>query len=161
MKLTALIATEEGAARCEEGSISVVLKPDEIPDSGAMDGRTRLQVVDPEVAERVTAATYLELTELLPAEDAPATGDGPAPAAAAHPDATPEKDRRHSAGQLQPTNTRDITRFRLRVGTSHRIALRRARLANDPTVQRAEIAEWLYWKHLVDLADAAQTINSG
>jgi len=154
-KLTALIATEEGAAQCEEGSITVVLKPDEIPDSGAMEGRSRLQVVDPEAAQRLTASTHLELPELLPAEDIPAPRDAPANAPAAHPDGAMEKPQARSAERPQPDNSRDIARFRLRVATAHRTALRRARSAAEAATQRFEIAEWLYWKHLVDLAEAA------
>jgi hypothetical protein len=122
----------------------VVLKPDEIPDSGAMEGRSRLQVVDPEAAQRLTAATHLELPELLPAEDIPAQGDRPA---AATPRARTAERRRSDAG-------RDFMRYWARVDANHRRTLRQAREAPDSAIQRAQIAEWMYWSHLTELVDA-------
>jgi len=143
-ELTALIATEEAAARCEEGAITVVLKPDEIPDSGAMEGRSRLQVVDPEAARRLTTATHLELPELLPAEDDPAQGDGPAA----------EKPRARTAERRRSDIRRDFVRYWAKVASSRERALKLAQEAPDSETQRAEIAEWLYWSQLTALVEA-------
>ena len=79
VKLRAVIATEEQLAQSDPGVTKVVLKPDDIPDTGDMVGRSRLEVIDPEAAERLAATADVRLIDLLP------------PAAA---DAEPSADRR-------------------------------------------------------------------
>ena len=52
-KLRAVIGTEKQLANSDAGAAKIVLKPDDIPDSGEMIGRSRLEVVDPAAAERL------------------------------------------------------------------------------------------------------------
>jgi hypothetical protein len=58
------------------GAAKVVLEPDNILDSGDMTGRSRLEVVNPEAAKRLSATGNLRLTDLLP--PAPQLVDPPA-----------------------------------------------------------------------------------
>jgi hypothetical protein len=141
--LTALIATEDAASRCEEGAITVVIAPEDIPDSGAMGGRTRLQVVDPEAAQRVITATHLQLPKMLPAEPTTQPVDEPA---AATPQAKTTKRQRSAL-------SRDFMRFWGRVESGHRRSLSQARTAPDSDTQRTQIAAWLYWSHLTALVE--------
>lgn len=84
-KLRAVIATEEQLANSDPGAAKIVLKPDDIPDSGDMVGRSRLEVVDPEAADRLAATTDVRLIGLLP----------PAPA-----DAKPSADQQRAPEEL-------------------------------------------------------------
>ncbi len=70
-KLRAVIGTEEQLANSDAGAAKVVLTPEDIPDSGDMVGRSRLEVVAPAAAERLAATADSHLIELLP----PATAD--------------------------------------------------------------------------------------
>ncbi|MGD1344849.1 hypothetical protein ACKUU1_03950 [Mycobacterium seoulense] len=89
-KLRAVIATEEQLANSDSGAAKIVLKPDDIPDSGDMIGRSRLEVVDPEAADRLAATTDVRLVSMLP----------PAPA-----DATPSADQQRAPDELVDPET--------------------------------------------------------
>jgi hypothetical protein len=65
-KLRAVIATEEQFAGSDPGAAKIVLTADDIPESGAMTGQSRLQVVDPEAADRLAATADRQLIALLP-----------------------------------------------------------------------------------------------
>ncbi|KLO34914.1 hypothetical protein ABW17_25030 [Mycobacterium nebraskense] len=88
-KLRAVIATEEQLANSDPGAAKVVLKPDDIPDNGDMIGRSRLEVVDPEAADRLAATTDVRLVSMLP----------PAPA-----DATPSADGQRAPEELMDSD---------------------------------------------------------
>ena len=76
VKLRAVIATEQQFGGSDPGTAKVVLEPDDIPEDGMMVGRSRLEVVDPEAAERLAATTDSRLVELLPPAPADATPSG-------------------------------------------------------------------------------------
>jgi hypothetical protein len=84
-KLRAVIATEEQLANSDAGAAKIVLKPDDIPDNGDMIGRSRLELVDPEAADRLAATTDVRLVSMLP----------PAPA-----DAEPSADLQRAPEEL-------------------------------------------------------------
>lgn len=89
-KLRAVIATEEQLANSDAGAAKIVLKPDDIPDSGDMVGRSRLELVDPEAADRLAATTDARLVSLLPpapADAEPSAGQQAAPEQLIDPDA--------------------------------------------------------------------------
>lgn len=78
--LRAVIGTEHQLANSDPGAPKVLLKPDDIPANGDMAGRPRLQVVDPDAAERLAATTDLRLIDLLPPAPAdPRAAAGPRP----------------------------------------------------------------------------------
>ncbi|MGV7625343.1 secretion protein EspK, partial [Mycobacterium kansasii] len=62
-------------SNCDSGAAKVVLEPDDIPDSGRMRGRSRLEVLDSVGAARLADTSDLRLVDLLP----------PAPVAANRP----------------------------------------------------------------------------
>jgi hypothetical protein len=194
-ELRAVIGTEEQLANSDAGAVKVVLKPDDIPETGEMAGRSRLEVVDPEAADRLASTTDLQLIALLP----------PAPA-----DARPSADKRPPSevidseqaadlaeavvegttslqellGQLpgapeppgppadqrpmlwfevmKPMSSSAIGRqgahlraFHTYAAHAQEVSLREAHTAAEPLAQRSAVADWLYWRHLTELHEAA------
>ena len=89
-KLRAVIGTEQQLANSDAGVATIVLKPDDIPDTGDMIGRSRLEVVDSEAADRLAATGDAGLIDLLPAAPAGAESAAdaqPAPAEVVDPEA--------------------------------------------------------------------------
>jgi hypothetical protein len=89
-KLRAVIGTAEQLANSDAGVATIVLKPDDIPDTGDMVGRSRLQVVDSEAAELLATTADARLAELLPPAPAgaePAPDQEPAPVEVVDPEA--------------------------------------------------------------------------
>jgi hypothetical protein len=87
-ELRAVIGTEEQLANSDAGVAKIVLERDDIPDSGEMIGRSRLEVVDPEAAELLATTPHERLVDLLPpapvgAEPAPEPAREPQPEPAA------------------------------------------------------------------------------
>jgi len=64
--LRAVIATKEQFRGVDPGAVKIVLDPEDIPESGAMTGRTRLEVVNRDAFEKLTDTADKDLLELLP-----------------------------------------------------------------------------------------------
>jgi ESX secretion-associated protein EspK len=193
-KLRAVIATEAQLANSDAGVAKIVLSPDDIPQTGAMVGRSRLQVVDPEAADRLAATGDPRLMDLLPPSPAAAGGAGPRPtsestnseaasalatsAAAGTVDpqqllaalpATPSEagvpaDERPMLWfeVVKPLASKAAGRSAAHLRAFHRYSahaqeavLTEAHTAVDLVAQRSAVADWLYWKHLTGLLDAA------
>lgn len=194
--LRAVIATEEQFADSDPGAAKVVLQPDDIPESGEMAGRSRLEVVDPEAAEQLSDTTDPNLAGLLPPpqarHDPPAeqrkTDDAKDPDRAVKlkklvservdidsliamvpkesADATPSADRRAALwfDVIKPMTSKADARAAAHLRAFHTyaahtqgIAVATAHEAVEPTAQRTAIADWLYWKYLTELLEAAVT----
>ncbi|QUR69436.1 secretion protein EspK [Mycobacterium spongiae] len=149
LKLRAVIGTAEQLAQSDPGAAKIVLEPDDIPESGKMTGRSRLEVVDPSAAAQLADTSDSRLIELLP----------PAPADANAPD-----DERHMLWfELMKPMTSTATgreaahlrAFRAYALHSQEIALHQAHLATEPEAQRAAVADWLYWRYVAGLLDSA------
>jgi hypothetical protein len=147
-KLRAVIATEEQFGASDPGAAKIVLQPDDIPKSGAMTGRSRLQVVNPEAANRLAKTPDPRLGSLLP----------PPPASAG-----PRVDQRPMRWleAMRPLGSKAAGRevahlhaFHTYAAHAHEVLLIEAHAA-EPAVKRSAIAEWLYWKHVTELLDAA------
>ena len=148
-KLRAVIATESQFANFDPGTAKVTLRPDDIPQSGQMEGLSRLEIIAPEAAARLASVNDAGLTELLP----------PAPT-----DTTPPEDRSarmwfDMAMPLMTTSTdRGAVHMELFVKYAEHaqeLALFRAHTAVDGVTQREAIADWVYWQHLsVLMSDA-------
>ncbi|SOX55003.1 secretion protein EspK, partial [Mycobacterium ahvazicum] len=145
-ELRAVIGTEKQLADCDPGAAKVVLSADDIPDSGAMVGRTRLEVVDPQAAHRLAATPDRDLLELV--SPAPA-GDRPA-------------DRRATlwiavmqplASQLAGRQAAHLRAMRSYAVHTREVLLNRAHTTVDPVAQRNTVADWLYWNHLAARLD--------
>jgi hypothetical protein len=194
-KLRAVIGTEQQLALSDAGVAKIVLKPDDIPDIGDMIGRSRLEVVDSEAAERLTATPDPRLGDLLPPAPAGAQSAADleaAPAAVVDPEAaavlvSPAADTERmgqllaemplaSAGAdaqaddrfmlwfevMKPMASKASGRqaahlkaFQAYVAHAEEVLLREAHAAADPAAQRSAVADWLYWKHLTGLLNAA------
>ncbi|WP_420714626.1 secretion protein EspK [Mycobacterium sp. Aquia_213] len=146
-KLRAVIATQEQFGDSDPGVATVVLKPEDIPESGAMAGRSRLEVVHPEAAERLAGTPDSRLVALLPA-----------------PPAGPPADRRSKLWleTMRPLSSRATGRsaahlraFRAYAAHAHEVIVGEARAAAEPPAQRSAVADWLYWKHVAELLEAA------
>ncbi len=141
-KLRAVIATEAQFADFDPGTAKVVLRPDDIPDTGKMEGRSRLEVIAPGAAARLAAVGDAALVELLPPP--PADTQAPTDESAmkwfelCKPLMSTMPDR--GAAHLQA--------FVAYAEHAQELALYRAHIAPDATTQRAAIADWVYWQHL-------------
>ena len=151
-KLRAVVATEEQFANFDPGVAKIILTQDDIPNDGNMQGRSRLQVIAPAAAERLTAVSDLGLTELLP----PAPADISAPA-----DETAMLWFEVAKPLMSTSPHRGVAHleaFITYAKHAQELALHRAHTAADPAAQRQSIADWVYWQHLAVLvADAVNT----
>jgi hypothetical protein len=195
--LRAIIATTEQLAHSDPGVPTLALTPDDIPASGDMTGRSRLEVVDPAAAARVARTPDPQLTGLLPPAPAGASRQARGPAAPVGPpddDTMAELAASLAAGTLsiddlhaqlsagadaadrRPTlwfavikpmttsatgrETAHLRAFHEYAAHAQAVLLAEAHTASDPSSQRTAIGEWLYWKHLTDLLQAAILVDA-
>lgn len=153
-KLRAVIATAEELAGSDPGAAKVVLEPDDIPESGEMIGRFRLEVADPEAAERLAQTPDARLLAMLP----------PPPA-----DANPPGDQRIRLWLqvMKPMVSDDPRRqtphlkaFGAYAAHAQDVVANDAYTAADPVAQRRAVSDWFYWKRLAELLHAAQSAES-
>lgn len=140
-QLRAVVATDAQFSNFDPGVAKVVLQPDDIPDTGKMDGRSRLEVIAPEAAARLAAVGDSALIELLP----PAFADTEAPT---------DQSSALWFDLCKPLMSRMADRWILHLESfliyaehAQDLALHRALTATDATVQRTAIANWVYWQH--------------
>lgn len=153
-ELRAVIATEDQFKGFDPGAPKIILRPDDLPDSGQMEGRHRLQVIAPSAATQLAAVSASGLTEVLP----PPPTDNKAP-----------EDNRallwfevfrpllSNASDRGPVQLQAFVNF---AEHAQELALHRAQTATDAADQRAAIADWLYWQHLSVLNSDAITTGS-
>ncbi|BBW99728.1 secretion protein EccK [Mycolicibacterium moriokaense] len=150
--LRAVIATEDQFKGFDPGTPKIVLRPDDIPENGAITGRHRLQVIAPDAAMKLAAVSGSGLADLLP----PPSTDANAP-----------EDRRSQLWfeVFRPllSNVPDRAAVQLAAFVTYadharELALHLAHTAADPAAQRAAIADWIYWQHLsVLMSDAVNS----
>jgi hypothetical protein len=150
--LRAVVATEAQFADFDPGVAKIVLLPDDIPDTGKMQGRSRLEVIAPGAAARLASVADAGLAELLP----------PAPT-----DPNPPADESQAlwfevAKPLMSTSTHrgfaHLEAFLTYANHAQDLAEYRAHTATDAATQRAAIADWVYWQHVsVLISDAVST----
>ena len=150
--LRAVIATEDQFKGFDPGAPKVVLRTDDIPENGQMEGRHRLQVIAPAAATQLAAIAATGLTDVLPP---PQT------------DAKPPEDNRallwfevfrpllSTAADRGPVQLQAFVTY---AEHAQELALHRAHTAAEAADQRAAIADWIYWQHLSVLnSDAIAT----
>jgi hypothetical protein len=148
-KLRAVIATAEQFGGSDPGAAKVVLEPEDIPTTGAMAGRSRLEVVDPEAAARLAETADGSLLGLLP----------PAPAGSSSP---PNLRRKLWSDVWMPLTSsvegREVPHLRAfgpYAAFERDTALAEAHTAAESDARRAAVADWLYWRHVGGLLDSA------
>lgn len=148
-KLRAVIATDAQFADFDPGVAKVVLQPDDIPQTGKMEGRSRLEVIAPEAAARLATVSDTGLVELLP----PPFADTEEPVDSS---STLWFDLCKPLMSRMPDRwIAHLESFLTYAEHAQDLALRRALTATDAKVQRATIADWVYWQHVsVLVADA-------
>lgn len=179
-KLRAVIATEQQLANSDPGAAKVALTPEDIPDSGQMTGRSRLEVVNPDAAEELSATSDANLADLLPPqpvtidppdEPPPTSGEidpsramdllPPSPTDAPPP---PSADRRDALWfeVIKPMTSNSDGRgaahlraFATYSAHAQEVAAAEAYGADEPTARRTAVADWLYWQHLTGLLEQA------
>ncbi|MDC8983997.1 secretion protein EspK [Mycobacterium marinum] len=147
--LRAVIGTAEQLADCDPGVAKIILEPDDIPQSGKMTGRSRLEVVNPAAATRLSDTKDPSLIKLLPpapvAADVPADQDGMLWFEVMAPMAS-------SAAGREAAHLRA---FQAYAAHAQELALHLAHCAADPDTARAATADWLYWQHVAGLLGSA------
>ncbi len=147
--LRAVIGTAEQLADSDPGVAKIILEPDDIPESGKMTGRSRLEVVNPAAAARLSDTKDPNLIKLLPpapvAADVPADQDGMLWFEVMAPMAS-------SAAGREAAHLRA---FQAYAAHAQEFALHLAHCAADPDTARAAIADWLYWQHVAGLLGSA------
>jgi hypothetical protein len=151
-ELRAVIATEDQFKGFDPGAPKVTLRPDDIPESGQMEGRSRLHVIAPAAARQLAAVSDANLAEVLP----------PPPA-----DAQAPEDQRSALwfevfrpllSNAPDRATAHLQAFVTYAEHAQELALHRAHTAAEPAAQREAIADWIYWQHLsVLMSDAIAT----
>lgn len=139
--LRCVIATEDQFQGFDPGAPKIVLQPDDIPESGAMQGRSRLAVIAPAAAAKLAATSDEHLTELLP----PALADETPPvdnlAIAWFEVSKPLMSKSTSRGEA---HLKAMLKYS---ASAMELALHRAQTEPDLPAQRAAIADWVYWQH--------------
>jgi hypothetical protein len=147
--LRQVIATEAQFKGFDPGAARVTLQPDDIPDNGHMQGRSRLEVIAPGAAATLAATSDAGLTELLPV--APTDVNPPA-------DETFNKWFEVMKPMMSEAPDRGQAHLRAFVDYADHAQekhLFMAHTAVDAPAQRAAIADWIYWQHLgVLMSDA-------
>ncbi|KWX66152.1 secretion protein EccK [Mycobacterium sp. NAZ190054] len=148
-QLRAVVATDEQFATFDPGVAKIVLTQDDIPDTGLMQGRGRLEVLSPAAAQRLSAVSDFGLNDLLP----PATADVEAPA-----DDTARLWFEVTKPLMSTNPQRSVPHLKAFVtyaAHAQEIALYNAHTAAEPADQRRAIADWVYWQHLEVLMNDA------
>lgn len=143
--LRAVIATEDQLKNSDAGVHHAVLMPEDIPASGKMAGRDRLEVIAPHASSQLAQISDTDLVKVLP------------PASA---DTTPPEDRRPALWDKvwQPLASRSAKRvgrhlraFVEYAGHAQEQAIYAAHTAAEPEDQRRAVSEFIYWQHVGQL----------
>jgi len=149
VRLRAVVATEDQFRNFDPGTAKITLQSDDIPDSGKMHGRNRLEVIAPDAAARLAGVSDSGLSELLPV--APSDTNAPA-------DETSKLWFEVMRPMMSTNPDRGVAHLEAFVNYAehaHEQGLYRAHTATEAAAQRTAIADWVYWQHLsVLISDA-------
>ncbi|MBI3226951.1 MAG: secretion protein EccK [Mycolicibacterium cosmeticum] len=155
--LRAVIGAKTHLEGIDPGAHKVLLDDDDIPPSGKMTGRTRLEILSPDAATKLAAVKDADLIAQLP----PAGADNTPPANETF---TLWFDVMKPLMSIATgREVAHLNAFVLYAAHAADLALYRAHNAVETADQRAAIADWLYWLHQYDLlieADADVTAKA-
>ncbi|MCV7258840.1 hypothetical protein [Mycobacterium shimoidei] len=147
--LRIVIGKEEHFEGIDPGAPKHILVEEDIPASGKMQGRSRLDVVAPDAAAQLAGISDLSLVDMLP----------PAPVGA-----SPPADQRSTLWwevmkHLMSSDTdRGVAHLQAFAAYSNHcqgLALHAAHTAVHAVEQRDAVANWLYWQHITSLLNSA------
>jgi hypothetical protein len=147
--LRVVIGKEEHFKGIDPGAPEKYIQDDDIPDSGKMAGRSRLELIAPGDAARLAATSDWGLVELLP----------PAPV-----DATAPADQRntlwfevmkHLMSSDTGRGTGHLQALVAYANHAQQLALYRGHTGVHVVEQRAAVADWMYWRSMAALLDDA------
>ena len=143
--LRAVFATADQFSGIDPGAPKKVIEPADIPASGKMQGRSRLQVVAPSLASQLATVGDLNLVDMVP----------PAPVNADPPDDQSAKLWFEAFKPLTWSSTDreqlHMARFVEYVAHVRDLTLYQAHHAVHAEAQRTAVADWLYWNHIAGL----------
>jgi hypothetical protein len=151
VELRKVIATPQQFQGFDPGVSKKELEREDIPQSGKMAGRSRLEVVAPALAARLAATGDLRLFELLPA--APVDTNPPVDKR----DTLWFRQQRHLMSSDAERGTEHLRDFVAYARHIQELAVRLACTAVHAVEQRAAVADYLYWHYLDGLIDGALT----
>ncbi|MEZ0342652.1 secretion protein EccK [Mycobacterium sp. pV006] len=151
-KLRVVIATAEQFEGFDAGVAKIVLQPDDMPEDGTMQGRSRLEILAPGAAATLAATADDKLPQLLPV----------APADASAPEDNSAVLWFEVCKPLMSTSTArgaaHLAAMRTYSDHAMKLALHKAQTATNAGEQRTAIADWVYWQHESSLiAEALET----
>ena len=155
VRLRAVVATEDQFKNFDPGTARITLQSDDIPDSGKMQGRNRLEVIAPDAAARLAGVSDSGLSELLPV--APSDTNAPA-------DETSKLWFEVMKPMMSTNPDRGVAHLEAFVNYAEHAqeqALYRAHTATEAAAQRTAIADWVYWQHLSVLISDALAGSAG
>jgi hypothetical protein len=147
--LRLMIAKREHFAGIDPGVPTKFVVDEDIPASGTMAGRSRLEVLAPGDAARLSGLSDLGLMDMVP----------PAPV-----DASPPVDQRSVlwfdvVNQMMTSDPErgaaHLQAFTAYAAHAQELALYRVHAAVHAVEQRGAVADWLYWQRLGELLDEA------
>lgn len=147
--LRVVIARQEHFEGIDPGAPKHLVADEDIPVSGKMQGRSRLEVVAPSAAAQLAGISDLSLVDLLP----------PAPV-----DASSPADQRntlwwevmkHLMSSDAERGEAHLQAFVAYANHCQELALYAAHTAVHAVEQRGAVADWLYWQHITGLLSSA------
>jgi hypothetical protein len=148
-RLRAVIATAEQFGNSDPGAAKVVIEPEDIPATGAMTGRSRLAVVDPDAAAVLVETTDEGLLGLLPPVSAASGAPSDQPA-----NLWPAVWKAMSSS-VEGREVHHLKAFGRYAMAERDNALVEAHTAAQTDARRAAVADWLYWRHVGELLHSA------
>ncbi len=152
--LRAMIGFEAQFKGSDPGVATVLLERDDLPEGARMQGRSRLEVIAPEVAARLWAVSDSRLVDMLP----------PAPV-----DFQPPEDKRFDLMMevfrplLSADPRRAVPQLEAMIPYANHmqeLALHDAYTAVDGEALRVATADAIYWQHIAVMANDAQAALS-